>query len=55
MTKYQVQKMTELLKEGWTVVPNPNIENESGAQNIKDPKGVVYSVNGDGSLSELNI
>jgi hypothetical protein len=52
MTKYQVQKISELLKEGWTVVPIPD-ENESSASNVKDPKGVVYSVNGDGSLSKL--
>jgi len=54
MTLYQAQKMSELLKEGWTIVPNPDVESEkTGAHNIKDTEGVVYSVNGDGSLSKL--
>jgi hypothetical protein len=54
MTLYQAQKMSELLKEGWIVVPDPDVENgRTGANNIKDPQGVVYSVGGDGTLTKL--
>jgi hypothetical protein len=54
MTHYQAKKMSELLNEGWTAVPDPEVEQgRMGAQNIKSPEGVVYRVAGDGSLEQL--
>ncbi len=51
MTQMQCKKMSELLKEGWTSVPDP--EHRMGAVFVKDTEGVMYHVNGDGSLEQL--
>ena len=51
MTQMQGKKMLELLREGWTSVPDP--EHRMGAVFVKNPEGVMHYVNGDGSLEQL--
>jgi hypothetical protein len=51
MTQMQVKKMSELLHEGWTSVPDT--EHRMGVSMMKSPEGVMYHVNGDGSLEQL--
>ena len=51
MTMYQVKQMSELLKQGWTSVPDP--EHRMGVALMRNPEGIMYHVNGDGSLEQL--
>jgi hypothetical protein len=51
MTQMQCKKMSELMKEGWSSVPDP--EHRMGTVMVKNHEGVMHYVNGDGSLEQL--